>query len=60
MFDEDDGPPAINQAVQDFKKNLNLRKMEAGCWFIENVERAPRVVSGQLGSEFDSLGLPCR
>ena len=48
VFDDDDGVARVAQLVQHFERQINVGKVQAGGWLVEDVERAAGVAFAQL------------
>src|SRR3954464_5981337 len=60
MLDHDQGIASIAEFHQDLEQLLDIGKMEAGCWFVEDVNRAAGRAFRELGCEFNPLRLAAR
>src|SRR5208283_2937868 len=57
MLDNDQGVSLVAQLKKDLKKFVNIGKVEAGCRFIQNVDRSSGRLLGELRCEFHALSL---
>src|SRR2546421_2590798 len=57
VFDDENGVAEVNEALQDIEQFSYVIEVQAGCWLVENVERAARLALGEFAGQFDALGL---
>ena len=55
VFDDDDGVAAVAQAVQHVKQLAHVVEVQAGGWFVQDVEGAAGVAFGEFARQFDPL-----
>ena len=60
VFDNDDGVAVSGEPPQDFGQFVDIGKVEAGCWFIQDVDCLSCAASAQFGRQFDPLGFTAR
>ena len=60
MFHQDHGVARIHQPVQLEQQPFHIRRMQAGCWFIQYIKRLPVLRPLQFSREFDPLGFATR
>ena len=49
VFDDDDTVAFVNEFTEDFEEVLNVLEVQAGGWFVENVEGVAGLYFGELG-----------
>ncbi|CNV10436.1 Uncharacterised protein [Salmonella enterica subsp. enterica serovar Bovismorbificans] len=57
MFDHHDGVALIAQLMQNVKQLLNIGKVQAGGWLVENIQRLPGAALRQFARQLHALGL---
>ena len=60
VFDNDDGVAVSGEPPQDFGQFVDIGKVEAGCWFIQDVDCLSCAASAQFGRQFNPLGFAAR
>ncbi len=58
VFDHDDGIPPVGESVENVEQFLNICKVEARGWLIQDIDCPSRFSLTQLPGQFDPLGLP--
>ena len=56
MFDHDHRVAGIDEAVQDLQQLADVVEVQAGGWFVEQIQRLARLRLGQFRGEFHALG----
>src|SRR5205823_5140954 len=56
VLDDEHGVAKIDQALKYIEELSNVVEVQAGCRFIQNVERAPGLALGKFTGQFDALG----
>ena len=57
MFDDDDRVAGIDEFLEHVEELVDICKMKAGGWFVEDVDGFAGRAFGQLFGELDALGL---
>ncbi len=57
MFDDDNRIAALRKSSEDRDELVDIREMQAGRGFIENIDRPPGAPARELGRELDALSL---
>ena len=57
MLDHNDGIAQIGQSPQNIHQVMNIGKVQAGRWLIENIQRMAGARLAEFGGEFNALGL---
>ena len=57
MFDHNHGVARIDETVKNAQQSFDVRKVQAGCRFVEDVQRSPGGLFDEFAGEFDPLGL---
>ncbi len=57
MLDDDHGVARFDEAVQNLQQFLDVVKVQAGGWLIEDVKGLAGAPAAQLTGQFDALGL---
>ena len=60
VFDDDDGVAGVDEFLQDLEQFVNVGEVEAGRWFVEDVDGLARRAFAQFFGELDALGLAAR
>jgi len=60
MLNDDNAVPSLNQTVELFQQLFDIRWMQPGCWFVENVKRSATLRTLQFSRKFNALGFTAR
>ena len=60
MFDDQHGVAGIDKVVQDLQQQLDVREVQSGRRFIEQIQRFPRALLGKFLGQLDALCLATR
>jgi hypothetical protein len=60
VFDDQDGVAQVHEALQNVEQFSNVIEMQAGGWFVKDINGATSLAFRKLASKFDALGFATR